>query len=1580
MTPRPPAFSAANARARWPAPFPGLLPFQEVDAELYFGRGETIDELLRRLERNRFLVVVGPSGSGKSSLIQAGLVPAIGAGFLSHAGARWWQVHMRVDESPLRELADAVWRARHTARGGGEAEEATRQADLQFLEATLRASDLGLVRALLDQGLPADAEVLVWVEHGDELVRRRSEASPSVAVTRGDAQTLVDLLLAAARQSQRRIHVVLTMRAESLDACEQFAGFPEAVNAGLFVLPRMTRQGMQDAIEGPLERFGATWEPEFVARILNDVEGQPDPLPRFQHALLRSWYHALDRVSDAPPHLRLDDYRAVGGFQNVIQRQAQELVDDLQLQAGNDGARRRIPHLVRRLRERLGRLDPLGADASRSVTVEQIQAAAEAPWNETCAVVGRFARSDCSFLLLDALDADSILPETRVALAHESLLRYWPAPPGEEPVMAMQPASLAAAAGSTSPRPEARLETRWNPERPPRGRWRPFLVAWAFAVVATASVGMIQWVMSEARERRLSAEPPQRSAAQPPAATAMATASPTAVPPTREDKLRAERLARSERSSGLSAALREQDPVQAVLLAAEAAIRLQADDPRPPTLEQTFRDALARCSGRALAGHGEPVRAVAISPDERWAVTVADAIRIWDLRAEDLARSARTLPLPGPGDGTAPGSELQDHRRSVPVFAAIRFTPESSHLEATLAAGEVWRWNLSEPATPPGTQTLPNVVPPLGSVAFRPGTELFATCDNAGAVDLWTPGTDAEPPLGVRLSSGGNRVVAFSGDGRYLVTAGGLTQVWEIDADLLDLRGTLLAAVHQEFLRVAVSRTGRWVAAADAAHNVFLWDWRQKATAMESVTVDAMPARAEGRGGAVTDLVFDPQERWLACGAEDRSAHVWDLPASATSTPTASTWALGHDGAVRGLTTSVDGRWLFSRADDGAIAAWSLPPRNATERPVALWRNVAGAHHRLVRSDLGNVLATVDGDGQARVWDLAAAADIGGQFLLPHGFEPLGEWIWSPKGERVATIVSNGSRTELFVWRTSGARGLVPEESLEIPAELLVEIPPQLRFGAGGESLAAIGAAAPGEPTDVALWRLPPLHEPRAGGSPFHDSATPRRPDFQLAERFQDLRIGARWLLLVTPSGKMRVWGHEETRNAYVELAVPSHSPALEVRLSPDARRLAVVHPPQNRAGDAAATFVVALWGPPPGGDAWSQLGYWELLAPPSSAPGPWSCDVVISDRWLVVRCSDDTGKVETLRGWRLDAAPPRSWSLPLAGIEDFRVSLDDSRLMVDREGESRVYALEETPQLLHTVNRGNSERGRPIWSADGRWLATENAAEAIVLRDLSQRSGTRRIRLSSAGEGTNLFFDRRGETLYALDRAGFAHFWPTSVDGLPLLARRAAGRNLAPAEWETAFADERPSYRETFPGLGPGQLVAPRSESDSPRAVVAARPEEDGTIRFFLESLPTLPDGQDAGSLVREAWRAWTAVGPVAATEVDRTGRPHVVIRTERLDGPEGVPGHGQLGPPQEGLTLELRFDSEANWTADLLRLVSVHELGHVLGLTHTQTPGQLMSDTVPDSARAPQAEDIQRLKELWEPRGRRAERPMRE
>ena len=201
------------------SPYPGLRPFDIDESHLFFGREEQTDELLRRLRDTRFLAVVGPSGCGKSSLVRAGMIAALQSGFMVAAGSRWRFAIMRPGGHPMRRLAAAL-----LEQGGLAADDTDRAAAAGALGATLRRGPLGLIEALHETPLPAATNLLVLVDQFEEIFRFRRENDS------GEADAFVALLLAAARQRELPIYVVITMRSDFFGDCATFTGLPEALN------------------------------------------------------------------------------------------------------------------------------------------------------------------------------------------------------------------------------------------------------------------------------------------------------------------------------------------------------------------------------------------------------------------------------------------------------------------------------------------------------------------------------------------------------------------------------------------------------------------------------------------------------------------------------------------------------------------------------------------------------------------------------------------------------------------------------------------------------------------------------------------------------------------------------------------------------------------------------------------------------------------------------------------------------------------------------------------------------------------------------------------------------------------------------------------------------------------------------------------------------------------------------------------------------------------------------------------------------------------------------------------------------
>jgi hypothetical protein len=388
-------------------PFPGLRPFDPDEDHLFFGREKEIDELLRRLRTSRFLSVVGTSGSGKSSLIRSGLIPALHSGFMVKAGSSWRVCIFRPGENPIGHLAASL-DAPEVLGTTGELASTNRV----LLEATLRRSSLGLVAAVRQAGLPRHENVLVVVDQFEELFRfRRSRQSKN---SDDEAAAFVKLLLEATRQNEVPIYVVLTMRSDFVGDCIEFAGLPEAVNAGQYLVPRMTRDELRSAITGPIAVAGGDIAPRLVPRLLNEVDIDHDQLPLLQHTLMRTWDHWRKHHKPGQA-MDIADYEAVGTLREALSIHAEEAYQEAGSEPKCQIAERMFKALTDTFTDQRG--------VRRPTSVQELAAICEVPEADLIEIIEIFRKPGRSFLMpptVVALDSTSIID-----LSHESLMRCW---------------------------------------------------------------------------------------------------------------------------------------------------------------------------------------------------------------------------------------------------------------------------------------------------------------------------------------------------------------------------------------------------------------------------------------------------------------------------------------------------------------------------------------------------------------------------------------------------------------------------------------------------------------------------------------------------------------------------------------------------------------------------------------------------------------------------------------------------------------------------------------------------------------------------------------------------------------------------------------------------------------------------------------------------------------------------------------------------------------------------------------------------------------------------------------------------
>jgi hypothetical protein len=227
-------------------PYPGLRSFERDETDLFFGRDSSVNEMIERLGRGRFLAVLGTSGSGKSSLVRTGLMNGVELGLLSNAGSWWRLIDMHPGGDPMRNLAKGL--AGSGARG----------AEIEQMRAFLLRGPRSIAEWCADGHLEPGENLMILVDQFEELFRYHNYEGAQ------EAEAFCALLLECTGIANLPVYVTLTMRSEFLGACSLIDGLAEAMNQGQYLTPRMSRKKCRLAIEGPAKVCDFDIEPALV--------------------------------------------------------------------------------------------------------------------------------------------------------------------------------------------------------------------------------------------------------------------------------------------------------------------------------------------------------------------------------------------------------------------------------------------------------------------------------------------------------------------------------------------------------------------------------------------------------------------------------------------------------------------------------------------------------------------------------------------------------------------------------------------------------------------------------------------------------------------------------------------------------------------------------------------------------------------------------------------------------------------------------------------------------------------------------------------------------------------------------------------------------------------------------------------------------------------------------------------------------------------------------------------------------------------------------------------------------------------
>ena len=387
-------------------PFPGLRPFSVEESHLFFGREGQCETVLGYLTRNRFAAVTGASGSGKSSLIYCGLIPALYGGFITEAGSKWRIIATRPGNSPVENLAEAI---AFSEKNGSTPEELA--LNKQILYTILRRSSFGLVNAVKQTRLAPGENMLLILDQFEELFRYKESRKDSTVFN--ETEAYIKLLVNALKQTDQPIYLVLTMRSDFIGECSQFQELTRLINKSNFLIPQMTRDDFKDAIMGPLAVGGANIDPQLLQHLLNTIEDKNDQLPVLQHVMMRTW-EFWTRNNETGIPLRMRDYEAAGKIDNALSMHANEAFDEL-TDEGKSVCRAMFKCLTEKGTDNKGTRHP--------ATIKHIAEIAQAQDQKVIEVVSKFRAKGRSFLTPgEGIPIDS---DTIIDISHESLMRIW---------------------------------------------------------------------------------------------------------------------------------------------------------------------------------------------------------------------------------------------------------------------------------------------------------------------------------------------------------------------------------------------------------------------------------------------------------------------------------------------------------------------------------------------------------------------------------------------------------------------------------------------------------------------------------------------------------------------------------------------------------------------------------------------------------------------------------------------------------------------------------------------------------------------------------------------------------------------------------------------------------------------------------------------------------------------------------------------------------------------------------------------------------------------------------------------------
>jgi WD40 repeat protein len=961
------ALALGQAPPRYDArcPFPGLTSFRAEDREFFFGRSALIEQLARRLDEHSFLAVLGPSGSGKSSLVRAGLVPVLQKRMPDLA-----LVYLTPGSSP----------------------------PAQFEAALAQATRADAIEIAVGDAAPAAPArpTLIVVDQFEEVFTLCADAK--------ERQAFFDRLLGLPDQQR----VVITMRADFWGECAPYPKLKERMQAHQELIAPMNANELRQVMELQAAAVGLRFEADLGANILDDVQGEPGAMPLLQHALQELWQRRRGRW------LRIVEYRAIGGIQQAIAHTA----DSIYVHSSQEDKER-----LRDIFVRLTRLDQDGGEEQRD-TRQRVALAELVPADGDPAPIRELVRRLADSRLL-VTSVNAATGEEQVEVAHEALIRSWPRLRvwlnEDRAGLRMREALRQRARDWEASGHDESLLFRGNQldraeELSRQARFAPNKLERAFLDTALEACERERRAEEERQRReleaaqKLAAEQQQRAEAERQKAEA-------------ERRRAEEQASAAQRLKQRAIFLAGVAVVAVVAMIAAAFLGWQAEQQRVTAVAEKLRadsNAAEAKDNEAQAKANEAL-AQRNAADAMHRTMVADAQAALSGNNTDqalaLAQAAASLDPPVQEARLVlaeaafrPGARL-NFTRHISEVNSVAFSPDGRQAASASDDSTILVWN---PADGQVIRTL-KVDPPAEvlSVAFSPDGRSILAGGGDGNVWLWDVGS------GRHFATEGHTAmvwsVAFSRDGRRAISgdADGAIVVWDVASGQPYREWNVTAGLPPDeqpaegesitVFGVTFSPDGSHVLSGSQDGSVILWD-----------VEDGKPIRRfenapEDHWSAVYSVAFSPnlEDHQAISGADDGAIVVWNVDDGKVIQR-----LTGHTEAVYSVAFSPDGDWAVSGSVDHTVRLWDL----AGGQELWSFAGHSGAVNSVAFSPDGGQILSGSADRSARLWDLA-----GGQ--AGHGFQvsaqPILSAALSADGHTAVVGLADGA---LLLWNVDDSQ------------------------------------------------------------------------------------------------------------------------------------------------------------------------------------------------------------------------------------------------------------------------------------------------------------------------------------------------------------------------------------------------------------------------------------------------------------------------------------------------------------------------------------------------------------------------------